>query len=44
MQLADTDLKAFQAAHQVYRNRIEGFDDRSMVTAAGLWNFYLEAA
>lgn len=33
-----------QALRQVYRNRIEGFDDCSMVTAAGLWNFYLEAA
>lgn len=37
-------LKRYGIAHQVYRNRIEGFDDRSMVTAAGLWNFYLEAA
>lgn len=37
-------LKRYGIARQVYRNRIEGFDDRSMVTAAGLWNFYLEAA
>ena len=37
-------LKRYGIAHQVYRNRKEGFDDRSMVTAAGLWNFYLEAA
>ena len=37
-------LKRYGIAHQVYRNRMEGFDDRSMVTAAGLWNFYLEAA
>ena len=37
-------LKRDGIAHQVYRNRTEGFDDRSMVTAAGLWNFYLEAA
>jgi hypothetical protein len=37
-------LKRYGIAHQVYRNRIEGFDDSSMVTAAGLWNFYLEAA
>jgi hypothetical protein len=37
-------LKRYGIAHQVYRNRVEGFDDRSMVTAAGLWNFYLEAA
>lgn len=37
-------LKRYAIAYQVYRNRIEGFDDRSMVTAAGLWNFYLTAA
>lgn len=37
-------LKRYGIAHQVYRNRIEGFDDRSLVTAAGLWNFYLKAA
>ena len=37
-------LKRYGIAHQVYRNRKAGFDDRSMVTAAGLWNFYLEAA
>ncbi|MEY3299692.1 MAG: hypothetical protein RLZZ597_2952 [Cyanobacteriota bacterium] len=37
-------LKRYGIAHQVYRNRMEDFDDRSMVTAAGLWNFYLEAA
>lgn len=37
-------LKRYGIAHQVYRNRKDGFDDRSMFTAAGLWNFYLEAA
>ncbi len=37
-------LKRYGITKQVYRNRTEGFDDRSMVTAAGLWNFYLEAA
>jgi hypothetical protein len=26
-------LKRYGIAHQVYRNRVEGFDDRSMVTA-----------
>jgi hypothetical protein len=36
-------LKRYGIAHQVHRNRIEGFDDRSMITAAGLWNFYLDA-
>jgi hypothetical protein len=37
-------LKRYGIAHQVYRNRKDGFDDRSMFTAAGRWNFYLEAA
>lgn len=37
-------VKRYGIAHQVYRNRTAGFDDRSMLTAAGLWNFYLEAA
>lgn len=37
-------LKRYRIAHDVYRNRIHDFDDRSMVTAAGLWNFYLMAA
>ncbi len=27
-----------------YRNRVSDFDDRLMLTATGLWNFYLEAA
>jgi len=29
---------------QVYRNRTKDFDDNLMLTAAGLWNFYLMAA
>jgi hypothetical protein len=37
-------VKRYGIAHQGYRNRIKDFDDRSMLTAAGLWNFYLEAA
>jgi hypothetical protein len=37
-------LKRYGITHQVYRNRKEGFDDRSMATAAGPWNFYLKAA
>jgi hypothetical protein len=28
----------------IYRNRLSNFDDRLMLTACGLWNFYLEAA
>ena len=41
---AFSGLKRYGIAAQVYRNRKENFDDRSMLTAAGLWNFYLMAA
>ena len=37
-------VKRYGAVSQIYRNRIEEFDDRLMVTSAGLWNFYLMAA
>lgn len=37
-------LKRYGIATQVYRNRKQNFDDRSIFTAAGLWNFYLMAA
>ncbi|MGD1860237.1 MAG: hypothetical protein ACFB0E_09735 [Leptolyngbyaceae cyanobacterium] len=37
-------VSSTMAGHQVYRSRQEGFDDRSMVIAAELWNFYLEVA
>jgi len=37
-------LKRYGIAAQVYRNRKPDFDDRSIFTAAGLWNFYLMAA
>ncbi|RUT03356.1 hypothetical protein DSM107010_60430 [Chroococcidiopsis cubana SAG 39.79] len=37
-------VKRYGAVSAVYRNRIEDFDDRLMLTAAGLWNFYLMAA
>jgi hypothetical protein len=37
-------VKRYGAVSAVYRNRIEEFDDHLMVTAAGLWNFYLMAA
>ena len=36
--------KRYRAAADIYRNRKENFDDQLMVTAAGLWNFYLSAA
>lgn len=37
-------VKRYQAVSAIYRNRIEEFDDHLMLTAAGLWNFYLMAA
>jgi hypothetical protein len=37
-------MKRYGAVSAVYRHRIEDFDDRLMLTAAGLWNFYLMAA
>lgn len=37
-------VKRYSAVSQIYRNRIPNFDDRLMLTAAGLWNFYLMAA
>ena len=37
-------IKRYNAVSVVYRNRIADFDDHLMLTAAGLWNFYLNAA
>jgi len=37
-------LKRYGAVSAIYRNRVTDFDDHLMLTAAGLWNFYLEAA
>lgn len=37
-------VKRYGIATHVYRNRIKDFDDLSMFTATGLWNFYLMAA
>jgi DDE superfamily endonuclease len=34
-------VKRYGVVSGVYRNRIEEFDDRLMLTAVGLWNFYL---
>lgn len=41
---AHAGIKRYDAVSSIYRNRVPDFDDRLMLTAAGLWNFYLEAA
>ncbi|MDZ8081169.1 MAG: transposase family protein [Nostoc sp. DcaGUA01] len=41
---AFSGVKRYNAVSVIYRNRIENFDVRLMLTAAGLWNFYLMAA
>ena len=37
-------VKRYGAVSAVYRNRVTNFDDHLMLTATGLWNFYLMAA
>ena len=37
-------VKRYNAVSAIYRNRKAKFDDHLMLTAAGLWNFYLIAA
>jgi hypothetical protein len=37
-------VKRYRIVSDIYRNRGTDFDDRSMLTATGLWNFYLIAA
>lgn len=41
---AHAGIKRYRAVTDVYRNRVPDFDDRLMLVATGLWNFYLEAA
>jgi hypothetical protein len=41
---AHAGIKRYNAVASIYRNRVADFDDRLMLVAAGLWNFYLEAA
>jgi hypothetical protein len=41
---AFTGVKRYNAVAAIYRNRVTDFDDRLMLTACGLWNFYLKAA
>jgi hypothetical protein len=37
-------VKRYNAVAAIDRNRVTDFDDRLMLTACGLWNFYLKAA
>jgi hypothetical protein len=37
-------VKRYNAVAAIYRNRVPNFDDRLMLTACGLWNFYLKTA
>ena len=37
-------VKRYSAISHIYRNRTKDFDDNLMLTATGLWNFYLVAA
>jgi len=41
---AHAGIKRYNAASVIYRNRVPDFDDLLMLTATGLWNFYLDAA
>jgi hypothetical protein len=41
---AHAGIKRYNAVAAIYRNRMPDFDDHLMLTAAGLWNFYLEVA
>jgi len=41
---AFSGIKRYNAISDIYRNRVYKFDDKLMLTACGLWNFYLEAA
>lgn len=41
---AHAGIKRYGSVTAVYRNRVTDFDDQLMLIAAGLWNFYLDAA
>jgi hypothetical protein len=38
------DERLMRAMTGLNRNRVPDFDDRLMLNATGLWNFYLDAA
>jgi len=41
---AHAGIKRYNSVTAAYRNRVPNFDDRLMLNATGLWNFYLDAA
>jgi hypothetical protein len=41
---AHAGMKRYNSVTAVYRNRVPDFDDRLMLNAAGVWNFYLDAS
>ena len=41
---AHRGMKRYNSVTAVYRNRAPDFDDRLMLNAAGLWNFYLDVS
>jgi membrane-bound lytic murein transglycosylase B len=41
---AHAGMKRYNSVTAIYRNRVPDFDDRLMLVAAGLWNFYLDSA
>jgi DDE superfamily endonuclease/Helix-turn-helix of DDE superfamily endonuclease len=41
---AHAGIKRCRSVTDVYRNRVPDFDDRLMLNATGLWNYYLDAA
>jgi hypothetical protein len=41
---AHAGIKRYRSVADVYRNRVADFDDCLMLNAAGLWNWYLDAA
>jgi hypothetical protein len=41
---AHAGIKRYGSVTEVDRNRVPDFDDRLMLNATGLWNFYLDAA
>lgn len=41
---AHAGIKRYNSVTAIYRNRVSDFDDRLMLNATALWNFYLDAA